>query len=67
MVERICEVENHQQNVDASCGDFVISEKAVECTERTEWAQALNLEAHSKLKDSWFILKAVYGDDLLTV
>ena len=45
MVQRICEVENHQQNVDASCSDFVISEKVVECTERTEWAQALNLEA----------------------
>ena len=45
MVERIGEVENHQQKVDAPCTDFVISEKVVECTERTEWAQGLNLEA----------------------
>ena len=40
-----CEVENHQQNVDAPYSDFVICEKMVECTERTEWAQGLNLEA----------------------
>ena len=45
MVEGLCEVENHQQNVDASYSDFVISEKVVECTEQTEWAQGLNLEA----------------------
>ena len=45
MVEGLCEVENHQQNVDASYSDFVISEKVVECTKRTEWAQGLNFEA----------------------
>ena len=45
MVERICKVESHQQKVDAPYSDFVISEKVVECTEQTEWAAGLNLEA----------------------
>ena len=45
MVKRICEAENHQQEVDAPYSDFALSEKVVECTERTEWAQELNLEA----------------------
>ena len=45
MVVRIYEAENHQQKVDTPCSGFVISEKVVECTEQTKWAQGLNLEA----------------------
>ena len=39
------EVEYHQQTVDAPYGDFVVCERVVKCTERTEWSQGLNLEA----------------------